>query len=105
MMVNLVVMFVASMAIGHGDLSTRDMEPNHTGFSKDQRGKLTFVRSTPWPDQIGLADAHVVLTEFLTAKGNTISQIDVGRIKSNGRISMEKHAGIDRKSTRLNSSH
>lgn len=93
-MVNLVMMFIASMSAGHGDFSKDDIGRNKAGFSKNQDGKLVLVKSEPWPDQVAFNEGKAVLTDFLTANGNTMTQVDGRRITSKGRVPLKGHAGI-----------
>src|SRR5690606_37907269 len=93
-MINLVVMLIAGVTVGHGGLSTDDIGRGTGGFSVDQRGKLVLLKSEMWPGQIGLDEAHETVTVFMAAKGDRTAHIGTNRIESSGRVRMKNHAGI-----------
>ena len=93
-MVNLMVMFIAGMVVGHGDLMKDDVGYGMGGFSVDQRGKLVFFKSGAWPDKVGFLEAYEALVPFLDSKGNKTERGSSGRMESNGRTPFRKHAGI-----------
>ncbi|HWK99066.1 MAG TPA: hypothetical protein VNQ55_03930 [Parapedobacter sp.] len=93
-MVNLVMMFIASMSVNQSDFSKDDVGGGMHGFSVNQHGKLVLVKSASWPDQVEFADAREVLIDFLSEKGNITEQMEGQRITSVGRVPLKQHTGI-----------
>jgi len=93
-MVNLVMMFIASMSVGQNDFSKEDIGSGRHGFSVNQHGKLVLAKSASWPDQVEYADAREALIDFLSEKGNVTELRESRRITSVGRVPMKQHAGI-----------
>jgi len=93
-MVNLVVMFVAGMAIGHGNPLKDDVGRDVGQFAVDQRGKFVVYQSETLPGGVSFAAVQEQLAAFLDAKGNKTEAKGADRLQSEGRIPMKKHAGI-----------
>lgn len=92
-MINSVMMFVAGLAIGHGN-PLKDDVGRSGQFAVDQRGKYVVYHVETLPNEINFATAKEQLATFLDAKGNKTTLSDAGRLESKGNIPMEKHAGI-----------
>jgi len=93
-MVDLVVMFVAGMAIGHGNPLKDDVGYDGGQFSVDQRGKFVVYHSEILPTEVSFSDVQVQLNSFLISRGNETELKGATRLESKGRVSMKKHAGI-----------
>jgi len=93
-MVNLVVMFAAGMAIGHGNPLKDDVGYDAGPFAVDQRGKFVVYNSEMLPNGMSFSDVQVQLSSFLESKGNKTELKGAARLESTGRIHMKKHAGI-----------
>lgn len=93
-MVNLVVMFAAGMAIGHGNPLKDDVGRDAGQFAVDQRGKFVVYHSDMLPSGVSFSDVQTQLNTFLASKGNETELRSATRLESKGRIPMKKHAGI-----------
>ncbi|SFC49551.1 hypothetical protein SAMN05421747_112118 [Parapedobacter composti] len=93
-MVNLAVMFVAGMAIGHGNPLKDDVGRDVGQFAVDQRGKFVVYQSEALPSGVSFAAVQEQLTTFLNAKGNKTEVSSTDRLQSQGSVPMKKHAGI-----------
>ncbi|GGC49009.1 hypothetical protein GCM10011386_46540 [Parapedobacter defluvii] len=93
-MVNLVVMFMAGMAIGHGNPLKDDVGRDAGQFAVDQRGKFVVYKSEVLPNEVSFSEIQAQLNAFLASKGNETELKSTNRLESNGRIHMKKHAGI-----------
>lgn len=93
-MVNLVVMFVAGIAIGHGNPVKDDVGRGAGQFAVDQRGKFVVYKPNALAGEVRFSAVQEQLTAFLDAKGNETTRKAEGRLESIGSISMKKHAGI-----------
>lgn len=93
-MVNLVVMFVAGMAIGHGNPLKDDVGRDAGQFAVDERGKFVVYDSEMLPNGLSFSDVQGQLNAFLASKGNKTELKGTNRLESSGRIPMKKHAGI-----------
>src|SRR5690606_37012681 len=93
-MLHLVAMFVAGLAIGHGNPLKDDVGRDVGRFAVDERGKLVVYRSGSLPDGVNFSDAQVQLSRFLDARGSETGQKSAARLESTGSLPMKKHAGI-----------
>ncbi|GGG89078.1 hypothetical protein GCM10007415_23990 [Parapedobacter pyrenivorans] len=93
-MVNLVAIFVAGIAIGHGNPVKDDVGRDAGQFAVDQRGKFVVYKSNALADEVSFPAVQEQLTAFLDAKGNETTTKSAGRLESTGSVSMKKHAGI-----------
>lgn len=93
-MVNLVAMFVAGIAIGHGNPVKDDVGRNAGQFVVDERGKFVVYKSSALADGVSFSAVQEQLTAFLDAKGNETVPKAAGRLESTGSVSMKRHAGI-----------
>lgn len=93
-MVNLVVMFVAGMAIGHGSPLKDDVGLSGGQFAVDQRGKFVVYKSEVLPSEVNFLVLNGHLTAFLETKGNRTALKSTNRLESEGSVPMAKHAGI-----------
>lgn len=93
-MVSLVVMFVAGMAIGHGNPLKDDVGRDAGQFSVDQRGKFVVHDSETLPSGVSFSDIQAQLNTFLASKGDDTELKGTTRLESRGRVPMKKHAGI-----------
>ncbi len=92
-MVNLVMMFVAGLAIGHGNPLKDDVGRSER-FAVDQRGRYVVYHVETLPNEVNFTAVQEQLTAFLGAKGNKTVLSDAARLESKGSIPMKKHAGI-----------
>ncbi len=93
-MMNLVMTFVAGMAIGHGSPLKDDVGRDAGQFAVDQRGKFVVYKSEALPSEVRFSDVQKQLNTFLATKGNETEFKGTDRLESKGRIHMKKHAGI-----------
>ncbi len=93
-MVNLIVMFAAGMAIGHGNPLKDDVGRDAGQFAVDQRGKFVVYHSETLPNGTSFSDVQLQLSRYLDSKGNKTELKGAARLESTGRIHMKKHAGI-----------
>lgn len=92
-MVNLVVVFVAGLAIGHGNPLKDDVGGNGQ-FAVDQRGKFVVYHVEALPNEVNFTAVQKQLNAFLDTKGNQTSTKGTNRLESKGSVPMKKHAGI-----------
>ncbi|SEL08965.1 hypothetical protein [Parapedobacter koreensis] len=93
-MVNLIVMFIAGAAIGHGNPLKDDVGRSNGQFAVDQRGKFVVYHSETLPGEVSFSAVQAHLSAFLEAKGNKVIVRSATRLESEGSAPMKKHAGI-----------
>gem|GEM_PF-692398 len=93
-MINLTIMFVAGMVIGHGSPVKDDVGVDAGQFMVDERGKLVVYKSDALASDANFITMREQLTTFLLTKGNEITRTTAARLESTGSVPMEKHAGI-----------